>query len=44
MLNYLENYINYLHCLAGGRSEEAAAILKRLGFKYIYDLIGGYSA
>lgn len=33
----------YLYCKAGARSEEAALELKKLGFKKIYDLKGGFS-
>lgn len=33
-----------LYCRSGGRSGQAAAILKELGFKEVYDLEGGYTA
>lgn len=33
----------YVYCKAGGRSEEAALELKKMGFKKIYDLKGGIS-
>jgi len=33
-----------LYCRSGGRSGEAAAMLKELGFKEVYDLNGGYNA
>lgn len=33
-----------LYCKSGGRSGEAAALLKELGFKQVYDLNGGYDA
>ncbi len=32
----------YLYCRSGKRSARAAAILKDLGFKEIYDMDGGY--
>ncbi len=32
----------YLYCRSGKRSAKAAAILKEVGFKQIYDLEGGY--
>jgi rhodanese-related sulfurtransferase len=32
-----------VYCAAGGRSENAAELLKQLGFKEVYDLIGGYN-
>jgi len=32
----------YLYCQSGGRSHEAAKLLKNLGFKYIYELEAGY--
>lgn len=31
----------YLFCKSGGRSAKAAAVLKEMGFKQIYDLSGG---
>lgn len=34
----------YLYCKAGSRSEEASLELKKLGFKKVYDLKGGFSA
>ena len=33
----------YVYCQAGGRSRNAANILKEMGFTEIYDLQGGYS-
>jgi rhodanese-related sulfurtransferase len=33
-----------LYCRSGGRSSEASAMLKDLGFKQVYDLNGGYNA
>jgi rhodanese-related sulfurtransferase len=33
-----------VYCAAGGRSENAAELLKEWGFKEIYDLEGGYNA
>lgn len=33
-----------LYCRSGGRSGEAAAMMKELGFKQVYDLNGGYNA
>lgn len=32
----------YLYCKVGGRSAKAAEILKEMGFKYIYDMSGGF--
>lgn len=32
----------YVYCHAGGRSSKAANILLKLGFKEVYNLIGGY--
>ncbi|AKA35228.1 MAG: rhodanese-like domain-containing protein [Muricauda sp.] len=32
----------YLYCKMGGRSARAAALLKEMGFKEIYDYSGGY--
>ena len=32
-----------VYCAAGGRSENAAELLKGWGFKEVYDLIGGYN-
>ena len=32
-----------VYCAAGGRSENAAELLKELGFQEVYDLIGGYN-
>lgn len=32
-----------VYCAAGGRSENAAELLKEWGFKEVYDLIGGYN-
>ncbi len=34
----------YLYCKAGARSEEASLELKKLGFKKVYDLKGGFSS
>ena len=34
----------YVYCKVGGRSAKASAIMKRLGFKKVYDLKGGYTA
>ena len=31
----------YVYCKMGGRSAQAAAILKEMGFKKVYDLQGG---
>ncbi len=31
----------YLYCKVGGRSANAAQVLKEMGFKYIYDMSGG---
>lgn len=33
-----------LYCRSGGRSGQAASLLKELGFKQVYDMQGGYSA
>ncbi len=33
-----------LYCRSGGRSGEAAALLKDLGFKQVFDMQGGYNA
>jgi len=33
----------YIYCKMGGRSERAAALLKEMGFKSIFDYSGGYS-
>lgn len=33
-----------IYCKSGGRSASAANICKRMGFKEIYDLSGGYTA
>jgi phage shock protein E len=33
-----------LYCRSGGRSGEAAAMMKEMGFKQVYDLNGGYDA
>lgn len=33
----------YVYCQAGGRSNKAAKIMKKMGFTEIYDLKGGYS-
>ena len=33
-----------LYCRSGGRSGEAAAMMKEMGFKQVYDLNGGYNA
>ncbi len=33
----------YIYCHAGGRSSKAAEMLLELGFKEVYNLIGGYS-
>ncbi|HZJ19952.1 MAG TPA: rhodanese-like domain-containing protein [Pricia sp.] len=32
----------YLYCQVGGRSKQAAARLKELGFKTVFDYSGGY--
>jgi rhodanese-related sulfurtransferase len=32
-----------VYCAAGGRSENAAELLKGWGFTVVYDLIGGYN-
>jgi rhodanese-related sulfurtransferase len=34
----------FVYCAAGGRSESAAAILKKLGFAAVYDMQGGMRA
>ena len=34
----------FLYCKVGGRSSRAAAILKRKGFRQVYDLKGGIDA
>ncbi|NND50982.1 MAG: rhodanese-like domain-containing protein [Flavobacteriaceae bacterium] len=34
----------YIYCRSGGRSEQAALLMKKLGFKTIYDLKGGFLA
>ena len=34
----------YVYCQAGGRSGNAAKILKKMGFQKVYDLKGGYSS
>lgn len=31
----------YLYCKVGGRSANAAEVLKEMGFKFIYDMSGG---
>jgi phage shock protein E len=45
-LEGLENFDKekpiYVYCQVGGRSRNAAQILKKVGFKKIYDLKGGY--
>ena len=33
----------YVYCAAGGRSNKAAQIMKKMGFEKIYDLAGGYA-
>ena len=33
-----------VYCAAGGRSAKAASLLKKKGFKTIYDLSGGYES
>lgn len=33
-----------LYCRSGGRSGEAAAMMKEMGFSQVYDLNGGYTA
>lgn len=33
-----------LYCRSGGRSGKAAAMLKEMGFKQVFDLNGGYTA
>lgn len=40
-LNKEKNY--YVYCAAGGRSANACNIMKELGFKNAYNLIGGFS-
>lgn len=32
----------FIYCRSGGRSGQAAELMKKLGFKKIYDLQGGY--
>ncbi len=32
----------FIYCRSGGRSGQAAELMKKLGFKKIYDLRGGY--
>ncbi len=32
----------FIYCRSGGRSGRAAELMKKLGFKKVYDLRGGY--
>ena len=34
----------YVYCAVGGRSAEAMGIMKKKGFREVYNLAGGYSA
>jgi phage shock protein E len=34
----------YIYCRSGGRSAKASAIAHELGFKEVYNLLGGYTA
>ena len=34
----------YVYCAAGGRSGKAMGIMKNMGFKEVYNLVGGYGA
>ncbi|RZJ34445.1 MAG: rhodanese-like domain-containing protein [Flavobacterium sp.] len=38
-LDKLKNY--YIYCKAGGRSQQACAIMNQLGFANTYNLVGG---
>ncbi len=38
-LDKTKNY--YIYCKAGGRSAQACSVMKQLGFKTTYNLIGG---
>lgn len=42
ILKFDKNLPIYIYCQAGGRSKRAAAQLKEIGFKEIYDFSGGY--
>lgn len=37
-----KNKVLLVYCAAGGRSGQASKELKKAGYKYVYDLIGGY--
>ena len=39
-LDKSKNY--YVYCKAGGRSAQACSIMNQLGFKYTYNLDGGF--
>ena len=44
MLEELDKSKNYyVYCAAGGRSGQACHIMNQLGFKYAYNLMGGFS-
>lgn len=44
-INELDKNIRYIvYCQSGGRSAAASKIMAELGFKYIYNITGGYSA
>ena len=34
----------YVYCKSGGRSAQACAIMKQLGFKRTYNLLGGITS
>jgi rhodanese-related sulfurtransferase len=38
-----KNQVYYVYCASGGRSAECVDIMKRKGFKKVYDLDGGIS-
>lgn len=42
-LNFDKEAPVYVYCHAGGRSAEAAKILKDLGYKHIFDMDNGYA-
>ncbi|MCB9257018.1 MAG: rhodanese-like domain-containing protein [Chitinophagales bacterium] len=44
IMNLNQDEALMLFCRSGGRSAQAAAMLKELGFKEVYDLQGGYTA
>ncbi|MFD0965008.1 rhodanese-like domain-containing protein [Pseudofulvibacter geojedonensis] len=39
-----KNKVVVVYCKAGGRSNKAAHILNKMGFKEVYDLDGGYTS